>query len=98
MPEAYPAFWNALEDLRRNTDYALYILEIAKASDDRWLLSLSLTEACNCRYYLGGRFRLYVKKGDVIPLRFYSGDDGVVTATVSDIDYNVVSLQFSVDD
>ena len=97
MPESYPVFWRDpnYSSENSNSNYALYILEVAKASDDRWQLSLSLASVGGGRYYLGGRFKLYVKKGDEIPLCFYSGKDATLTARVKDIGYNYVTLQFS---
>lgn len=93
VPKSYPLTWEAGEGA--NTAYAMFVAEVAKADDSgRWELSLMLAMLSGGRYYQGGRFKLYVKKGDEIALRVYGGDDDLVTARIEDVCYNYVTLQF----
>lgn len=96
MLEKYPAIWNEIDTYKyNNTDYQLYISEISKANDGLWKLELIMTKKGIDRYFLGGRFKFFVKKGDTFNLKYYEHPLYNIAAEVTDIDYNSINLKFS---
>jgi hypothetical protein len=96
MLEKYPVIWNEIDNYKyNNTDYQLYISEISEVKDYLWKLELIMTKKDVDRYFLGGRFKFFVKKGDVINLKYYEHPLYNRTAEVTDINYNSVTLKLS---
>ena len=72
MLENYPVIWNEINNYKdKNTDYQLFISEISKANNDLWKLELIMTKKGSDRYFLGGRFKFFIKTGDIINLKYY---------------------------
>ena len=104
LPE-YPTFWNRSYSLNgrpviSNCDYSLYITEISEASSGIYKVELINTEIVedNNRYYLAGRFKFYLKKGDTLDFLYYDEKDDKgkyrVQAKVEDLSYNKMELSF----
>lgn len=99
MLEKYPSIWNSISNYidysYSNTDYQLFISEISKTNEQLWKLELIMTKTSSDRYSLGGRFKFFVKLGDVINLKYYEESLYNVKAKVVSIDYNSITLSFS---
>ncbi len=96
MLEKYPSIWNKLySSTTSNTDYQLFISEISKTNNQLWKLELIMTKKSSDRYSLGGRFKFFVKPGDVINLKYYEHPLYNVKAEIVSIDYNSITFNFS---
>lgn len=96
MLENYPVIWNEIDIFSdKNTDYQLFISEISKANNDLWKLELIMTKKDSDRYFLGGRFKFFIKTGDIINLKYYEHPLHNIAAEVMSIDYNSIGLKFS---
>lgn len=104
MLPGYPTFWHTTSyyypgNEATNCNYGYYITEIHEVSDGLFKVEIINTEVDegNSRYFLGGRFKFYLKKGDEVQFQYYSGDEYIVKATVSDIKNNHISFDFEKD-
>lgn len=96
MLKNYPVIWNEIKSFNyKNTDYQLFISEISKASNDLWKVELIMTKKESARYFLGGRFKFFIKAGDIINLKYYEHPLYNIDAEVISIDYNSITLKFS---
>ena len=101
LPE-YPTFWNRTysfdgRTIKSNCDYSLYITEISPVSNDVYKVELINTEIMesNNRYYLAGRFKFFLKKGDTLDFQYYDDEEKYrVQAKVEDLSYNMIHLTF----
>ncbi|MGP1416159.1 MAG: hypothetical protein ACTTJ6_09625 [Treponema sp.] len=94
MLENYPVMWNEIDSYKdKNIDYQLFISEISKANNDLWKLELFMTKKDCDRYFLGGRFKLFIKAGDIINLKYYEHPLYNIVAEVMSVDYNSISLK-----
>ena len=101
MLAGYPAFWNHDYydwNIKSNSNYALYITEVSRVSDEIYKVEMINTETreCNCSFHLGGRFKFFLKKGDTFDFQYYYNTqyDYSVRATVETLAYNTLELSF----
>jgi hypothetical protein len=96
MLEKYPVIWNETDSYKdNNTDYQLYISEISEVKDELWKLELIMTKKNVDRYFLGGRFKFFIRKGDLINLKYYEHPLYNRPAEVIDIDYNSITVKLA---
>ena len=101
LPE-YPTFWNRSyswngRPVKSNCDYSLYITEISPVSNDVYKVELINTEIMedNNRYYLAGRFKFFLRKGDTLDFQYYDDKEKYqVQVKVKDLSYNKIELLF----
>lgn len=101
MLEKYPTFWNEYCRYEKhfiNTGYVFFIAEISKANDECWefAITLSTIDYYNKRYYLAGRFKFIVKKGDTLNFVYYIDEvnkaEFKVTALITNVSRNKIEL------
>lgn len=96
----YPVFWNNRDYYNRNrkfktnTDYQFFITEISKQENDYWKLEIILTKANDERYFLGGRFKFFIKENDSLYFKYYENEMYCIKATVTKLKYNEIELSF----
>lgn len=96
----YPVFWNNRDYYNRNrkfktnTDYQFFITEISKQENDYWKLEIILTKANDERYFLGGRFKFFIKENDSLYFKYYENEMYCIKATVTKLKYNEMELSF----
>lgn len=96
MLEKYPVIWNEIGSYKNNnTDYQLYISEISEVKDELWKLELIMTKKDVDRYFLGGRFKFFIRKGDLFNLKYYEHPLYNRPAEVIDIDYNSITVKLA---
>ena len=96
MLEKYPVIWNETDSYKdNNTDYQLYISEISEVKDELWKIELIMTKKNVDRYFLGGRFKFFIRKGDLINLKYYEHPLYNRPAEVIDIDYNSITVKLA---
>ncbi len=54
-----------------------------------------MTKKESARYFLCGRFKFFIKAGDIINLKYYEHPLYNIDAEVISIDYNSITLKFS---
>ena len=93
MLKDYPVqFENSFDEI--NTDWHLFISEISKQNDGTHKLELVMTCNYSERYFLAGRFKFFVRLGDVIKLKYYSHPLCEINAEVISLDYNSITFRF----
>lgn len=96
----YPVFWNKRDyynqngKIKTNTDYQFFVTEISKQENDYWKLEIILTKANDERYFLGGRFKFFIKENDSLYFKYYENEMYCIKATVTKLNYNEIELSF----
>lgn len=96
----YPVFWskkdpfNPLKKITANTDYQFFITEISKQENNYWKLEIILTRANDERYFLGGRFKFFIRENDSLVFKYFENEIYYVKATVTKLNYNEIELAF----
>lgn len=96
----YPVFWNKQDgynhycSIETNTVYQFFITEISKQENDYWKLEIILTKTNDERYFLGGRFKFFIKENDSLYYKYYENEMYCIKATVTKLKYNEIELSF----
>jgi len=100
MLDSYPAVWNEIaniyydESKAKNTDYQLFISEISKEEEGLWKLEVIISKKEGIRYYQGGRFKFFLKEGDIINFKYYEQSIFSFQAKIKRLSYNSIELEF----
>ncbi|MBO7497465.1 MAG: hypothetical protein J6T98_13030 [Salinivirgaceae bacterium] len=97
MLDGYFSDWTQKErGIYNNAYYALFISEISKETEELWKLEVVVTKYYRFEkaFSLGGKFKLYIKIGDVIEFKYHIYDIYKAKAEIVAVDYNTVTMRF----